>query len=257
MLPKYFAYYPIFVIPNQCVMPTVQEVMELLEEHGNEGTKKVLMRHGAREPFFGVKVGDMKSIMKTLKVKKDHQLSLDLYQTGNSDAMYLAGLIADEKQISAAQLEAWINGAYWYMISEYTVAWVAAESPWGEQLGMQWIDSTVDNIAAAGWATLSSVLQLRPNAEINLDWCEKLLDRVANKIKNAQNREKYAMNGFIITLGTQVPEFTEKCIALAEALGAIEVNMGGTSCKVPDAGEYIFKAQEKGKIAQKKKTVRC
>jgi 3-methyladenine DNA glycosylase AlkD len=238
-------------------MPSVNEVMELLEDHGNEGTKKVLMRHGAREPFFGVKVGDMKSIMKSLKVKKDHQLSLDLYRTGNSDAMYLAGLIADEKQISEAQLEEWINGAYWYMISEYTVAWVAAESPWGEKLGMKWIDSTDDRVAAAGWATLSSVLHLKPNAEIDSQWCEKLLERVSKNIKSAQNREKYAMNGFIITLGTQIPEFTEKCIALAETLGTITVDMGGTSCKVPDAGEYIFKVQEKGKIAHKKKTVRC
>ncbi len=238
-------------------MPSVQEVMDLLEDHGNEGTKKVLMRHGAREPFFGVKVGDMKSIMKSLKVKKDHQLALDLYKTGNSDAMYLAGLIADEKQISEAQLEEWIKGAYWYMLSEYTVAWVAAESPWGEKLGMKWIDSEEDGIAGAGWATLASVLHLKPNAEIDLDWCEKLLDRVSKNIKSAKNREKYAMNGFIITLGTQVPEFTEKCIALSETLGTIKVDMGGTSCKVPDAGEYIFKVQEKGKIAHKKKTVRC
>jgi 3-methyladenine DNA glycosylase AlkD len=238
-------------------MPSVNEVMELLEDHGNEGTKKVLMRHGAREPFFGVKVGDMKGIMKALKLKKDHHLALGLYATGNSDAMYLAGLIADEKQISEDQLDEWVNGAYWYMISEYTVAWVAAESPWGEKMGMKWIDSADDKVAAAGWATLSSTLQLKANTEIEADWCQKYLDRVAQNIKTAQNREKYAMNGFIIALGTQVPAFTEKCIALAETLGTIEVDMGGTSCKVPDAGEYIFKVQEKGKIAQKKKTVRC
>jgi 3-methyladenine DNA glycosylase AlkD len=238
-------------------MVSVNEVMELLEEYGNEGTKKVLMKHGAREPFFGVKVGDMKAIMKTLKVKKDHQLALDLYATGNSDAMYLAGLIADEKQISEAQLDEWVKHAYWHMISEYTVAWVAAESPWGEKLGLKWIDATEDNIAAAGWATLSSVLQLKPNAEIDPKWCQALLDRVAKNIKGAKNREKYAMNGFVIALGTQIPSFTEKCIEFSESLGTIEVEMGSTSCKVPDAGEYIFKVQEKGKIAQKKKTVRC
>ncbi len=31
---------------------TVDEVMPELERLGNPGTKKVLMRHGAREPFF-------------------------------------------------------------------------------------------------------------------------------------------------------------------------------------------------------------
>ena len=59
-------------------MPTVNEVMQLLEEHQSPSTKKTLMVHGAREPFYGVKVGDMKAIMKALKIKKDHQLEHDL-----------------------------------------------------------------------------------------------------------------------------------------------------------------------------------
>lgn len=41
--------------------------------------------------MFGVKVGDMKTIVK--KVKVNYELSLlELFDTGNSDAMYLAGL---------------------------------------------------------------------------------------------------------------------------------------------------------------------
>ena len=69
------------------------EIMQQLEAWGSEQTKKTLMRHGAREPLFGVKVGDLKKIEK--KVKKNHQLAMQLYDTGNADAMYLAGLIAD------------------------------------------------------------------------------------------------------------------------------------------------------------------
>jgi hypothetical protein len=32
--------------------------MAFLGEHGDERTKATLMTHGAREPFFGVKVAD-------------------------------------------------------------------------------------------------------------------------------------------------------------------------------------------------------
>jgi len=76
---------------------TVQEILKELEKLGDANTKKVLMTHGAKEPFFGVKVADLKNILK--KTKKNHQLALDLYKTGNSDAMYLAGLMADERTI--------------------------------------------------------------------------------------------------------------------------------------------------------------
>ena len=53
---------------------TLQEVMKELESYGNESTKKVLIKHGAKEPFFGVKVADMKKIQK--KIKKDQDLAL-------------------------------------------------------------------------------------------------------------------------------------------------------------------------------------
>ena len=44
-----------------------RKLMKELEAMGSEQTKKVLMKHGAREPFFGVKVGDLKKIVKNLK----------------------------------------------------------------------------------------------------------------------------------------------------------------------------------------------
>src|SRR5438045_8197800 len=133
---------------------TKDEVLTELSKMGSLSIKKVLSNHGAREPFFGVKVGDMKKIVK--KVKKDHDLSLELYATGNYDAMYLAGLIADEKKISKKDLERWVSEAY-AGISEYTVPWIAAESAHGWDLGLKWIDSNKPHITAAGWASLSSV----------------------------------------------------------------------------------------------------
>ena len=98
---------------------TKKEILNKLEEYGDKQTKSTLMTHGAKEPFFGVKVQDLKKILK--KVKKNHQLSLELYATGNSDAMYLACLMADENQITEEQLEDWVDKAYWYYLSEYTL----------------------------------------------------------------------------------------------------------------------------------------
>src|SRR5438034_7957772 len=112
---------------------TKDQVMTELSGMGSPAIKKVLTAHGAREPFFGVKVGDMKSIVK--KVRKDHELSLQLYSTGNYDAMYLAGLIADEKKITKKDLDDWVSKSY-AGISEYTVPWIAAESPHGWESGL-------------------------------------------------------------------------------------------------------------------------
>ncbi|MBL4655200.1 MAG: DNA alkylation repair protein [Bacteroidia bacterium] len=234
---------------------TKNEVLKELKSYGNEGTKKVFINHGAKEPFYGVKVQDLKKIQK--KVKKDYNLALELYDTGNSDAMYLAGLIADEKLMTKADLNKWAKGAYWYMISEFTVPWITAETKHGYELGLKWIESKDEKIAAAGWATLSSWASIRPDEEVHIKVFSKLLDRVEKNIHKAHNRERYAMNNFVIAIGGYVSELTDKSIKIAEKIGKVEVFMGNTSCKVPLAKEYIEKMVKMGRIGKKRKMARC
>lgn len=227
--------------------------MKALESYADSSTKNTHMKHGAKEPIFGVKVADLKKILK--KTKKNHELSLALYETGISDAMYLAGLMADEKQITEAQLQSWIEHAYWSYLSEYTVPWVAAETSFAVDLGLRWLESEQESIASGGWATLSGYASLNTDLDINL--YSKLLDRVQREIHKAQNRVKYTMNGFVIAVGSYIPELTKKAKEVASAIGKVSVDMNGTACKVPLASEYIVKVETRGSIGKKRKTARC
>ncbi|MPQ46725.1 DNA alkylation repair protein [Marinifilum sp. N1E240] len=234
---------------------TKEEVLKELESYGNENTKRIFINHGAREPFFGVKVQDLKKIVK--KIKKDYHLSLELFDSGNSDAMYLAGLIADESQMTKADLKKWAKGAYWYMISEYTVAWIASESQYGLELALEWIESDKKTIAAAGWSTLSNLMALKADDELDIQLLKDLLLRVKDTIHEQSNRVKYTMNGFVISVGAYVSELTDLSMQTAEKIGKVEVFMGKTSCKVPFAPEYLQKIIDKGRVGKKKKTARC
>jgi len=234
---------------------TKEEVLKELESYGNENTKRIFINHGAREPFFGVKVQDLKKIVK--KIKKNYQLSLELFDSGNSDAMYLAGLIADEKKMTKDDLKKWANGAYWYMISEYTVAWIASESQYGLELALEWIESDKNTIAAAGWSTLSNLVALKKDEELDIKLIKELLQRIEDTIHGQSNRVKYTMNGFVISVGAYVKELTDLSMQTAEKIGKVEVFMGNTSCKVPFAPEYLQKIIDKGRVGKKKKTARC
>ena len=205
---------------------TTKEIMAALEEMGDAQTKKTLMNHGAQEPMFGVKVQDLKKVLK--KTKKNHELSLELYATGNSDAMYLAGLMADEKQITKVQLQDWVKKAYWYFLFEYTVPWIAADTSFGFELGLEWIESDQENIAAAGWATLASFAAVNPDEALDTDAYSKLLDQVGETIHEAQNRVRYTMNGFVIAIGSYIPTLTTQAQEVATKIGKVTVNMGGT-----------------------------
>ena len=234
---------------------TTQEILQELEGYGNEATKKIFLKHGAEEPFYGVKVQDLKKIQK--RIKKNHELSLELYATGNSDAMYLAGLIADENKISKSDLNKWVDGAYWYMISEYTVPWIAAESRHGIELGLEWIDSDKERITSAGWATLANCASIKQDNELNISVYGNLLDRVEKNIHKAENRVRYTMNGFVIAIGCYIEELTEKACEVAKKIGKVNVDMGGTACKVPLATDYIKKVIDMGRLGKKRKKARC
>jgi 3-methyladenine DNA glycosylase AlkD len=234
---------------------TAHEVLAELQSLGTEQTKKTWMRHGAKEPVFGVKIGDMKPIQK--RIKKDYQLALDLYDSENADAMYFAGLIADETKMTKKDLQKWAAAAQWNMHSQYTVPWIAAESRFGWELGNQWIDSKKEHVAVAGWGTLASLVGIKPDEELDIPALGKLLDRVAKEIHTAPNRVRYSMNCFLIALGGYVKALTEKAIQTAKKIGKVEVDLGDTDCKVPDAAAYINMMKQKGAIGKKRKMARC
>src|SRR6185436_8301993 len=234
---------------------TAEEIVKELEPLGTEGYKKVMRSHGVPEPFFGVKIEDLKKIQK--RIKKDYQLALDLYDTGIYDAMYLAGLIADDLEMTREDLRHWVEKAHCSALSEYTVPWVAAGGRHGHELAREWIESEKEGVATAGWATLRGLVALEDDADLDLPELRQLLQRVEKTIHKQPNRVRYVMNGFVIAVGCYVRELTELALQTAAKIGRVSVDMGGTACKVPSAPEYIQKVQSRGAIGKKRKTVKC
>lgn len=234
---------------------TLDETMMLLASLGSEQTKKVYQNHGAPEPLFGVKVGDLKPIAK--RIKGNQALAMQLFATGNSDAMYLAGLVADGRKMKRAELDQWAHSASWHMISGFTVPWVAAEHPDAFEVALEWIDSPHDHVAMAGWATLSSVVSVVPDERLPVERLSSLLARVSTTLHASPNRVRYVMNDFVISCGTYVAALGEAAIETARKLGRVEVDMGKTACQVPDAESYILKSRRGLPMAPKRKNTRC
>ena len=52
-------------------------------------------------------------------------------------------------------------------------------------------------------------------------------------------------------------ELTEKATEVSKKVGKVNVDVGGTACKVPLATDYIKKVAERGNIGKKRKAARC
>jgi len=234
---------------------SLAQVLAELEKKGSEQTRKTYARHGILPPMYGVKVADLKVIAK--KIKGDQQLALELFDTGNYDAMYLAGIVADGSQMSKRELEHWAKNAKNEALCGYTVSWVATESEHARELALKWMDSKTPSTAICGWATYAGIVATTADDDLFLEEIRGLLKRVVADISEAPNGVRYMMNSFVIAVGCYVKPLLNDAKRAARELGAVTVDQGDTACKTPIALASIEKVEAMGRIGKKRKTMKC
>jgi 3-methyladenine DNA glycosylase AlkD len=236
-------------------MMDFETVMRELEALGKERTKKIYLSNGAHEPLFGVATGAMKPIAK--KIKINQRLAEELYATGNYDAMYFAGIIADPKAMTESDFDRWMDGAYFYMLSDYVVAVTLSESDLAQDVADKWIASGEELRMSAGWSCYCWLLGNRPDNEFSESKISNMLDMVKNSIHDSPERTKASMNNFLYTVGISYLPLNEKAIETAVEVGTVEVKREKKKSSFLNAYESIQKEKDRGRLGFKRKYVRC
>lgn len=229
--------------------------MRELEALGTEHTKRSYLSRGVREPLFGVATGAMKPLKR--QIGTDQAFADALWNTGNFDAMYLAGMVADVDAMTEADFDRWIEDAYCAMLSDFVVAVTLAESDLARSVAERWIRSGDESRAAAGWACFEWLLGWRPDDYFDSDVVCELLDLAAETIHTAPPRVQRAMNGFIVAVGVSYLPLHDAALMTAEKIGVIEVLSDAGVKPLPSAADQIRKAVDKGRLGFKRRAVRC
>ncbi|MFK8793155.1 DNA alkylation repair protein [Planococcus plakortidis] len=230
-------------------------VMQELEALGKERTKKMYLSSGAKEPLFGVATGAMKPMAK--QIKTDQPLAEKLYATGNYDAMYFAGIIADPNAMTEDDYDRWMDGAYFYMLSDYVVAVTLSESDIAQQVADNWIASGDELRMSAGWSCYCWLLGNRPDNEFSEDKISAMLDVVKDTIHQSPERTKASMNNFLYTVGISYRPLSDKAVNTAKAVGKVELKRENKKPTQLHAYDSIQQSLEKGRLGFKRKYVRC
>ncbi|OUS68785.1 DNA alkylation repair protein [Paenibacillus sp. MY03] len=233
----------------------LESVMQELEALGKERTKKIYMSNGAHEPLFGVATGEMKPIKR--KIKQNQALADELYDTGNYDAMYFAGVIADPKAMTEADFDRWMDSAYFYMVGDYVVAVTLAETDIAQEVADKWIASGDELRMSAGWSCYCWLLGSRPDSEFSRSKLEGLLEQVSKTIHEAPARAQYSMSNFLYTVAVSYKPLHKQAFETAKSVDPVEVQLDNGKSKILQAPANIQKAIDKGQIGFKRKYVRC
>jgi len=217
---------------------TYAQLMKELKEMGAAQNRKVYGRHGVRENMFGVSFANLSKLQKAIKT--DHELAVKLWESGNHDARVLATMIADPVLLNSPTLDAWVKDLDNYVVTDLFSS-LAGKTRYARKKMEKWTRSKHEWIGRAGWTLLCRVVM--SDEELTNDDFESYLETIESDIHKSKNRVRDAMNMAVINIGLRNSGMEKKAVAVAKRIGKVGVDHGETSCKTPDAIEYIKKTK--------------
>jgi 3-methyladenine DNA glycosylase AlkD len=196
---------------------TRNDVLKWLEKQGTRRYKDGLARYGiVTAKAFGVPVGPMLKFAK--QNGKDHALAAELWKTGWYEARMLAAMIDDPKQVTRAQMNAWVKDfdnwgvcdtVCWHLFDYTPFAW--------ETLG-HWSASPHEFVKRAGFAMMAG--QAAHNKTATDAQLLALLPLIEKGARDDRNFVKKAVSWALRRIGGRNLPLHEGALALARRLAA-------------------------------------
>lgn len=212
---------------------TLQDALSLLQASGNEKVRARNKKLGAGDNQFGVQMGDIRKV--AAKIKTDHALALELWETGNLDARLLAILVMKVKELSAADLDGMVRSARYGWLADWFNSYVVKNHPEKEKLRVQWMTADDPWAARAGWSLTSERINKNPEG---LD-LPGFLDRIEKEMPTADPATQWTMNNCLAGIGIHNPKLRKRAIALGESMGIYRDYPVSKGCTSPFAPIWI------------------
>ena len=187
---------------------TVNEILTRLKSLGDDARRAHNTKAGAPDNQFGVKLGDIRAMAK--KIKTDHELALNLWDTGNVETQLLATLIIKPMSLSAVELDKLTRSTTCAQVADWLNAYVVAQHPEKEALREKWMMEKDRWTARAGWNLTAS--RVNKGAD-DLD-VPALLDRIEKEMPKAMPEVQWTMNNTLGAIGIHDPKLRKRAIAI-------------------------------------------
>lgn len=212
---------------------TVAEIITKLQSLGDEKMYKHHKKSGARDNLFGVKMGDIRAI--AAKIKTNHQLGKELWETDNIDARFLSTLIMKPKELSADELDIMVKSEQYPHVADMLYSNIIKDHPAKEQLREQWLQSTSGMAQRLGWSLTAGRVTRSPEG-IDLP---ALLDRIEAEMPTAPPEVQWTMNTVLAQIGINHPQYRQRAMAIGESLGIYRDYPVSKGCTSPFAPIWI------------------
>jgi 3-methyladenine DNA glycosylase AlkD len=203
---------------------TVAEVMAELAKLEDPKAREVNQKHG---DDHGVNLSKLRAFAKRLKTQ--HELACQLWETEDTAARLLVILICRPKAFERDELDAMMREARAPKVHGWLVNYVVKKNPHAEELRLAWCADPDPVVASAGWALTTERVTKKPK---DLD-LTALLDVIEVEMKDAPDRLQWAMNECLGHIGIEHAGYRDRAIDIGERLEDYPTSPGCTSPFVP------------------------
>lgn len=217
---------------------TLIETLEQLEALSDEKTRKQnnksgIWQNGVGENQYGVKLGDIKKLAK--KIKANHKLALELWETENFDAQMLATLIIKPTELTADELDQIVRSVKYTRVADWLNSYVVKFHPDNEILRQKWMVDKNPMALRAGWNLTAQRIVRNPEM-VDI---AALLNRIENEMAGTAREAQWTMNFSLAEIGINHPQYREKAINIGENLGIYRDYPVSKGCTSPFAPIWI------------------
>ena len=181
--------------------------------------------------YLGANLTKLKELAKV--VKKNHELALELWDTGIHDAKLLATMIERPKKVTSEQIDLQIEQVYTVDLADKYCSNIIVKTPFVQEKIDRWRESEVEMQRRSCYMLIAA--QAKNNRELSDAYFEAILQTVEQKVQREQNWVKEAMNYALIAIGSRNKHLNRLSVALARRVGIIEVDYGMSACQTPNA----------------------
>lgn len=222
-------------------MMSRDEVMRQLKAWGTENARQINARHGAGENQFGVNLSNLRTLAKTLKT--NHDLAMELWGTGNVEAMLLATMIMRPKALSEAEVETMMHGVSYFKIADWFGDNVVKKVPFKEALRGRWMNTDHEYVGRVGWSLTTEKVVKEAAKGLDLD---QVVGQIEAEMKGAPYRKQEAMNRCLVEIAIRHPALRARCIDIGTRLEVFKDYPVPKGCTSPYAPLWIAEMVGRG-----------
>ena len=200
-------------------METVEEVMQELQSKAKpdqiEGMAKFAIVGDQR---MGVSVPEMRKIAKA--VGKNHQLALDLWETGVPEGMIVAGMIAEPEKLTDEQMEDWVVDINSWDICDQVCMNLFKKSPLAEKKIFEWSVREEEFVKRSAYALIACLAW--HDKQAGDEEFTKFFPLIVAGSTDDRNFVKKAVNWALRNIGKRNQNLNEQAILCARQIHEID-----------------------------------